>query len=59
MSRICLGACLGPGRFVVPPSNGTPMMPISMPFAFVIGTWGNRMKVAIPANLGVTRPDSG
>ena len=60
-SRNCLGPCLGPGLFEVPPSHGTPTTPNStrLVSGASIDRCGNRIKVGIPAKRGISIPDTG
>src|SRR4029077_7917921 len=57
ISRTCRGPWRGPGRFVVPPSQGTPTMAISTSRGSV--KTGRRMNVECPANRGVTPESTG
>src|SRR6266851_1346317 len=57
MLRISRGPCRAPGRFVVPPSQGTPTRAMSSFFGS--RSIGSRMKVAISPNRGTTMPESG
>src|SRR5262252_2551696 len=56
-SRIWRGPWRAPGRLVVPPSHGTPTMPISTSAGFLNS--GRRMKVATSPKRGVTVPATG
>ena len=58
-SRSWRGPWRGPGRLVVPPSQGTPISPICTSSASSTGTCGRRMKVGMPAKRGRSMPDSG
>jgi hypothetical protein len=59
ISRTWRGPCRAPGRLVVPPSHGTPMIPMSMSCAASIATCGRRMNVTGPAYLGMSIPEIG
>src|SRR5215212_6269645 len=56
-SRIWRGPCRAPGRLVVPPSQGTPTMPISTSAGS--RNSGRRMKVATSPKRGTTVPETG
>ena len=56
-SRIWRGPWRAPGRLVVPPSHGTPTMPISTSAGS--RNSGRRMKVATSPKRGVTVPETG
>src|SRR5882672_9500162 len=56
-SRIWRGPWRAPGRLVVPPSHGTPTMPISTSAGS--RNSGMRMKVATSPKRGTTVPDTG
>src|SRR6187402_2932721 len=56
-SRIWRGPCRAPGRLVVPPSHGTPTMPISTSAGS--RNSGRRMKVATSPKRGTTVPETG
>ena len=56
-SRIWRGPWRAPGRLVVPPSHGTPTMPISTSAGS--RNSGSRMKVAMSPKRGVTVPETG
>ncbi len=55
--RIASGPNRGPGRKLVPVSNGIPTAAASTPSSSV--TCGSRMKVLIPAKRGITCASSG
>lgn len=61
ISRSCRGPCLGPGRLVVPPSQGVPISPIrtSSSLGSSSAICGRRMKVGTPANRGRSSPETG
>src|SRR5918993_569383 len=56
-SRIWRGPWRAPGRLVVPPSHGTPTMPISTSAGS--RNSGRRMKVATSPKRGTTVPETG
>src|SRR5216683_4188709 len=56
-SRIWRGPWRAPGRLVVPPSHGTPTMPISTSAGF--RNSGMRIKVATSPKRGTTVPETG
>src|SRR5260370_6038012 len=56
-SRIWRGPWRAPGRLVVPPSHGTPTMPISTSAGS--RNSGMRMKVATSPKRGTTVPETG
>src|SRR5438105_11161524 len=56
-SRIWRGPWRAPGRLVVPPSHGTPTMPISTSAG--LRNSGRRMKVATSPKRGTTVPETG
>ena len=57
MSRIWRGPWRAPGRLVVPPSHGTPTMPMSTSAGS--RNSGSRMKVAMSPKRGTTVPETG
>src|SRR5215204_3018936 len=57
MLRISRGPCLAPGRFVVPPSHGTPTSAMSSFFGS--RSTGSRMNVATSPKRGIARPERG
>ena len=56
-SRIWRGPWRAPGRLVVPPSHGTPTMPISTSAG--LRNSGRRMNVATSPKRGTTVPETG
>jgi hypothetical protein len=58
-SRSARGAWRAPGRFVVPPSQGTPRKPISAPCGSSAVRIGRRIIVAMPAKRGTSSAETG